>query len=134
MSEITEDKRTTSDAPMIVADYVDLLFDEEPILFYGLNSSGTPVFGTSVEWDRDNARMIFVHAVVEGYDAISFFNRQFDYSTLLQKARELFRVDKYYLKEGVDLSAVYRITWDEFPEKFRPMTGAMCPEKEEAAK
>jgi len=127
--KITEDKRTKTDAPLIVCDYVEFLRENEfepPILYYGLNKEGAPVFGVSVDTDTEKQCEIFVHAVVEGYDAIAFFNRQMNVTTLMQKARELFRIDEYHVK-GVQLLAVYKIAYDDLPVENRPLESAYFP-------
>lgn len=84
-------KKIDSDLPVIFENFKILHFDEEPILYTGLNKYGNRIIGSYIDVDEENKFERFLHSIISSKDYWDFINQQTSYLDLLKRTKEIGR-------------------------------------------
>ena len=122
MLTIKNSRKSDTPFPLIVSERMDILVDEVPILFTGINSQGNRILGSFVEADYRKGVELYLHAVIDWETYASFTNRKINYPAVLQKAELLYLV---FSRAGK--KEVLPIQFADLPEIYRPLGSAFCP-------
>lgn len=125
MFEIAKTPSET-DLPIIATDYQDVLFDEIPVLFFGVNSQGNRIIGSSLDEDYRQGFERYLHIVVSDEDFDLYIERNVSYRTLINRAATVYVIDKYV---QTDECKIYEMTVSEIPESHLPTTDTFYPSK-----
>lgn len=127
MFQINRNKLKT-DLPLITDNYMNILFDEEPILFSGTNKYGNLILGSFVDEDDSALFYRFFHTIIDEKTYIAFLNKKITYLEILKKEDlSIYVVDKSY--ENTILN-IYPIEISEIPSEYIPLENSFCPEIE----
>ncbi len=127
MFQLNSGKYINTDQPLIVGGYQVLHFDEDPILFGGLNRFGGRVVGTLIQSDYKNKKDYYFHVVVDDGTYAAFINQKFTYLDILASARPVFVIEKDLEN---DKDTVYHYDLADIPTDYRPSAFSYCPEQE----
>lgn len=124
MFKVSRTRLFQYDWPLITSGYRELLFDDMPILFVGRNDVGEHVIGSSVDENHKIGIERYFHIVVSEDDYEAYFGGKRSYRALLEKARPIFVIDRYY-RSGK--WKIYHYVLGEVPEEYRPSEHSYVP-------
>ena len=125
MFDVSDNRLFNYEFPLIADNFRALLFNELPILFTGVNSLGDFIIGSSVDEDYEAGFERYFHIVVTEGDYSNYFGRKITYRQLLDQAKPVYVIDKYYEPE---VSKIYHYSFDEIPSEYKPAIDSFCPE------
>lgn len=124
MFHIDINRKIYSDFPVIVSNYKELLFDDEPILFSGTNKLGNCVIGSLVDEDYENNFHRYFHVIVDTSTYYSFINQKISYRDILNQAGSIYVIDKFY---NDSIKDVFILNFNEIPVDYLPLENTFCP-------
>ena len=124
MFDIDIQKRTTSDLPLIWAEYEVLHFDQIPILYTGVNRYGNRVIGSSVDEDYQHATERYFHILISNDEYAAFRRREVTYRDLITTVKAIFVIDKSFSGEN---AAIYLLDHSDIPADYLPSGDSYCP-------
>ena len=124
MMRIAKTKEVFTDIPFIINEYSILHYDEEPILFSGLNRYNTRVIASSVDKDTRNKKEIFFYTLIDEVSYTDFVKGKVSYRDILSKSESIFLLQSSFNNES---RSVYLISFHDIPEKYIPLEDSYCP-------
>lgn len=117
MFDVSEDKKIYSDIPVIAGNYVELYYDEVPILFTGNNRYGYRIVGSIMCEDEelDIYRYLYVFVNSEEYNEL--INGEIPYRDLILSRQNIFLIDKNFNEETLK---IYCVPPSSIPDNFLP--------------
>ncbi|MBF0521058.1 MAG: hypothetical protein HQK92_15215 [Nitrospirae bacterium] len=116
------------DLPFITANYTDILYDEEPILFSGTNKDGNRILGSLVDEADTLGFFRFFHVFISEKTYIDFLNGMISYLEILKNEEsKIFVVDRNY---DTTIRDIFLIGFNEIPSGYVPLENSFCPEFE----
>lgn len=123
MFEIKKHKAIVTDLPLISANYLELLADENPILYIGTNRYGNRILGVIIE-ESDDFSLHYFHVIIDDSTYYSFINKEITLRAILSQAGLVFVVS---FKAGKYLESNL-IGFDEIPTDYLPLEDSFCPD------
>lgn len=123
MFEIKKHKAIVTDLPLISANYLELLADENPILYTGTNRYGNRILGVIIE-ESDDFSLHYFHVIIDDSTYYNFINKEITLRTILSQAGLVFVVS---FKAGKYLESNL-IGFDEIPTDYLPLEDSYCPD------
>jgi hypothetical protein len=120
--EIKKHKSIVTDLPIITANHLILLSDENPILYTGSNKYGNKILGIIVE-ESDDYSLHYFHVIINDETYYKFIDRKLTLRNILQSANLLFIIST---KNGRVFDSNI-ISFDEIPEDYLPLENSYCP-------
>jgi len=124
MFKIDINKKIDSDLPVIFENFKILHFDEEPILYTGLNKYGNRIIGSYIDVDEENKFERFLHSIISSKDYWDFINQQTSYLDLLKRTKDIFFIDKSFDSKFLNN---YKISLENLPIEYKPLENSFCP-------
>ncbi|UOQ53524.1 hypothetical protein [Hymenobacter cellulosivorans] len=111
----------------IVSERDNLIYDEYPILFTGLNKHGHRVIGSYLNHDQesDDDIIYFAHLSISNNAFDSFLSKQITYRNFFEVSDEVYIVEKNY---DSNTEVYYTIPIADFPINYYPSVDSFCPE------
>lgn len=112
-----------TDMQNIVNDYQFLHFDEEPILFSGLNLNGDVIIGSSVDEDSEEKIQQYIHCLISAKQYNDFLKKKISYLDIIKNAQFLFLIN---ISFGARFSETYLIKYSDIPKDHLPAEDSYC--------
>lgn len=111
----------------IVSERDDLIYDEYPILFTGLNKNGYRVIGSYLNHDQesDDDIIYFAHLSISTSAFDSFLSKKITCRELFEVTEEVYILEKNY---DENKEVYYTIPLSDFPDNYYPAIDSFCPE------
>lgn len=122
MFNISNNQKISSDIPEIKSNYLELLADENPILYTGTNGYNSRILGIIIE-EGEGLGVFYYHIIIRDEEYIEFIEKRKTLRTILQEAGVIFILERI---EGVT-EAAYVISAEEVPEDYLPQESSYCP-------
>lgn len=124
MFDVSKHKALVSDLPLITDNYLELLSDENPILYTGTNKYGNRILGTIVEDDDENEILRYFHIIIDNKSYYDFINRSQTLLSIMKGQNIVYVIDKKYNNEIADHNI---ISYNEIPSDYLPLENSYCP-------
>lgn len=124
MFEIKSHRSINTDLPIITGNYLELLADENPILYTGTNKYGNRILGIIVEESDENFSIRYFHVIIEDKAYYRFTNKLITLRELIEKTNNIFVLD--YKTEQIQ--ETYLVPIDEIPGEYLPLSDSYCPD------
>lgn len=124
MFNISSDRKTISDIPIITDNFEVIHFDEIPYLYYGTNKYGTKIIGSLLEEDEETMNLRYVHTLVDNTMFHRFINQITPYRELIERGTDVYVVDKNINERPI---ALFAVTPDLIPNDYLPVADYFCP-------
>lgn len=124
MFSINPIRKVTTNLPEITNNYLELLSDENPILFTGTNSLGNRILGVIVGESDDDFSIRYFHVIIEDRDYYKFIGREITLRKLIEKSEILFVIDCI----GETIKEKFLLPFSEIPQEYLPLNNSYCPE------
>jgi hypothetical protein len=124
MFKINKHKPIVSDLAIITQNYLELVADENPILYTGTNQYGNRILGVIVEESEEDFSVRYFHIILNDDSYYAFINREISLRKIVESANIIFVLD-YKGDELIDNNLV---ALDEIPVDYLPLEDSYCPE------
>lgn len=123
MFETSQHKPIVTDLPIIRANYLELIADENPILYTGTNRYGNRILGSIIE-ESENFTVSYFHVIIDDKEYYSFINREITLRKVIETASVIFVVD-FKIGEYFNNNLVLL---EDIPDSYLPLEDSYCPE------
>lgn len=113
-----------TDIPRIVNGYRTLFHYDRDVLFTGYNVYGMRILGSLSKSVRATRQLRYLHCVITERQYDEFINQRIGYSSILQKNKSVFIVDKTFDGDEV---AIYYLNIGRVPVSYLPLHSFMRP-------
>ena len=123
MFEINKHKPIVSDLPIITNNRLNLLADENPILYTGTNRYGNRILGVIVEESEEEFFVRYFHVIIDDEKYYDFVNGKTTLRKIIESADVIFVLDM----QGEKVIDNNLVTIDEIPADYLPLEESYCP-------
>ena len=127
MFEFNRELAVGKSAANIVTAREDLIYDDYPVLFTGLNMHGSRIVGSYIANDLDSEDEIvyYLHIVVSHNSFQYFVNRVWSYRDLIEETEEVY-INAVNYDEGTEV--FYTLATSDFAKDYLPTNKSLYPE------
>ena len=113
-----------SPLPIITANYKELLYDEDPILFLGTNKYGNKIIGSLIEEDEQTYDKYYFHLLVDNTTYFEYIERKKTYREIILNSEDL-----YVVKRDItnNIKEIYFHKKNDIPLDYLPYENTLCP-------
>lgn len=124
MFKINKHKPIVSDLPIITQNRLDLLSDENPILYTGTNQYGNRILGIIVEESEEDYTVRYFHIIINDDTYYAFINHEITLRKIIETAGIIFIMDY----NGGKLIDNNLVTLEDIPKDYLPLEDSFCPQ------
>lgn len=124
MFSFNSHKPIIKDFPLIRDNYVELITEDVPVLFYGTNAYKNILLGSIMLEDEEQLLYRYLHVIVSHETLFRFLNHEISYRSILENSDFIFVITRGYDEKIIDVNM---INFNDIPELYRPKVDSFCP-------